>query len=105
MAAIIRRIDELGRIAIPREIREQMGITEGTQFEIVQTGNFSISLLQVSNKNNFLHNIISLKNYLNYGDIKKEISPESIDKIDEKLDEIKNIIFIGDYINTLNEVE
>ena len=105
MAAIIRRIDDLGRIVIPREIREQMGITEGMQFEIVQTGNFSISLLQVSNKNNFLNNIISLKNYLNYGDMKKEISPESIDKIDEKLNEIKNIIFIGDYINTLNEVE
>ena len=30
MAAIIRRIDELGRIAIPKEIRDEMGITEGT---------------------------------------------------------------------------
>ena len=34
MSAIIRRIDDLGRISIPREIREQMGITECTQLEI-----------------------------------------------------------------------
>lgn len=102
MSGIITCIDELGRIAIPKEIRGQMGITEGTQFEIVQTGNFSISLLQVSNKHNFFNNVVSLKNYLNYGDTKKEISPESIDKIDEKLDEIKNIIYMDDYINRIN---
>lgn len=31
---IIRRVDDLGRIVIPREIRRNMGIVEGTLLEI-----------------------------------------------------------------------
>lgn len=31
---IIRRIDDLGRVVIPREIRKQFGIKEGDQLEI-----------------------------------------------------------------------
>lgn len=31
---IIRRIDDLGRIAIPKEIRRRLGITEGSPLEI-----------------------------------------------------------------------
>lgn len=31
---ITRRIDELGRIVIPKELRRVMGIAEGDQFEI-----------------------------------------------------------------------
>lgn len=34
---IVRRIDDLGRIVIPREIRRDMGITEGDPLEIVKT--------------------------------------------------------------------
>lgn len=34
---IIRRIDDLGRIAIPKEIRRLMGVTEGTPIEIFTT--------------------------------------------------------------------
>lgn len=32
---IIRRIDGLGRIIIPKEIRESLGIKEGTPMEIM----------------------------------------------------------------------
>lgn len=32
---IIRRIDGLGRIIIPKEIRENLGIEEGTPMEIM----------------------------------------------------------------------
>lgn len=38
---IIRRIDDLGRVAIPKEIRREMGIKEGEPIEIYiskQTG-------------------------------------------------------------------
>ena len=31
---IVRRIDDLGRVVIPREIRRQMGIKEGEPLEI-----------------------------------------------------------------------
>lgn len=34
---IIRRIDDLGRIVIPREIRRDMGISEGDPLEILRT--------------------------------------------------------------------
>jgi transcriptional pleiotropic regulator of transition state genes len=31
---IVRRIDDLGRLVVPREIRHALGIEEGTPFEI-----------------------------------------------------------------------
>ena len=34
---IIRRIDDLGRIVIPKEIRRQLKVTEGEPFEIFLT--------------------------------------------------------------------
>lgn len=34
---IVRRIDDLGRIVIPKEIRRTMGITEGDPLEIYVT--------------------------------------------------------------------
>lgn len=34
---IIRRIDDLGRIVIPKEIRRQYGIVEGDRMEILST--------------------------------------------------------------------
>ena len=37
-SGIIRRIDDLGRIVIPRAIRDQLGIKEGDPLEIVLDG-------------------------------------------------------------------
>lgn len=34
---IIRRIDDLGRIVIPKEVRRQYGIVEGDRMEILPT--------------------------------------------------------------------
>lgn len=33
VVGIVRRVDELGRIVIPKEIREKIGITEGSPME------------------------------------------------------------------------
>lgn len=41
---IIRRIDDLGRIVIPKEIRRILRIKEGTPIEIILDGNTSIVL-------------------------------------------------------------
>lgn len=30
----VRRIDDLGRVVVPRDIRKQLGYTEGDSFEI-----------------------------------------------------------------------
>lgn len=37
-SGIIRRIDDLGRIIIPRAIRDQVGIQEGDSLEIIVDG-------------------------------------------------------------------
>lgn len=34
---IIRRVDDLGRVVIPKELRDAMGIKEGTPLEICST--------------------------------------------------------------------
>ena len=35
---IVRRIDDLGRVVIPKEIRERYGITKGTRIRFVEYG-------------------------------------------------------------------
>lgn len=43
---IIRRVDDLGRIVIPREIRRSIGIVEGTPLEIfIDSKNNSLVLV------------------------------------------------------------
>ena len=36
---IIRRVDDLGRIVIPKEIRRELGIKEGSALELYKDGN------------------------------------------------------------------
>ena len=38
-SGIIRNVDPLGRVVIPKEIRKVMGINEGDPMEIVQVNN------------------------------------------------------------------
>lgn len=45
---IIRRIDDLGRVAIPKEIRRKLNIKEGDPLEICLDGNKVIFELYVS---------------------------------------------------------
>lgn len=41
---IIRRVDDLGRIAIPKEIRQSIGIAEGDPIEFIVVDNSEIVL-------------------------------------------------------------
>lgn len=45
---VVRRIDELGRIVIPKEIRKTMRIREGENIEIFIDGNQNIVLKKYS---------------------------------------------------------
>lgn len=47
---IVRRVDDLGRITIPRNVREMVGITDGTPMEISVEG-AKICLEKYSNGN------------------------------------------------------
>ena len=40
---IVRRIDDLGRVVIPKEIRRTLRLREGTPLEILQTGRGKLS--------------------------------------------------------------
>ena len=51
---IVRRIDDLGRVVIPKEIRRTLRIREGDPLEILQTQMAAL----------FLENILRWENYL-----------------------------------------
>ncbi len=53
MAGIVRRIDELGRIVIPKEIRRTMVIRDGEQLEMVQISSTEILVKKFSQLGNF----------------------------------------------------
>lgn len=92
MTGIIRRIDDLGRIVIPKSIREQIGgAPEGTKFKMNVVGD-NIIIGKVKDTENFIKDIHTLKYTLIISDIREEISENSIEKINKKLDEIIDII-------------
>ena len=92
MTGIIRRIDDLGRIVIPKEIRDYMNVTEGTQFEIVQVYKDTIAFKKINNEENLKKSIINLQDYLKEKDVCDDIGKDNADKINKKLNEICEII-------------
>ena len=88
----IRRIDDLGRIVIPKSIRGQIGgAPEGTKFKMNVIGD-NIIIGKVKDTENFIRDIHTLKYTLIISDIREEISKYAVDKINNKLDEILDII-------------
>ena len=88
----IRRIDDLGRIVIPKSIRGQIGgASEGTKFKMNVIGD-NIIIGKVKDTENFIRDIHTLKYTLIISDIREEISKYAVDKINNKLDEILDII-------------
>lgn len=69
---VVRRIDDLGRIVIPKEIRRNLRIREGDSLEIYTDGTNSIILKKYShieNINNFIIHYVDAV----YASNKKEI--------------------------------
>lgn len=88
----IRRIDDLGRIVIPKSIREQIGgAPEGTKFKMNVVGD-NIIIGKVKDAENFIKDIYTLKYTLIISDMREEISKDAVDKINKKFDEIIDII-------------
>ena len=44
---IVRRIDDLGRVVIPKEIRRTLRLREGTPLEILRTVRVKLSLRNI----------------------------------------------------------
>jgi stage V sporulation protein T len=86
---IIRRIDDLGRIVIPKKIRRNMNIREGDPMEIYLDGDNRV----VFEKYNsgllpFIHNLADLVEDNEYD----TLSPESVKEIKGLLDKISKIV-------------
>ena len=86
---IIRRIDDLGRIVIPKEIRRTLKIREGDPMEIFIEGDnrvifqrYDTGLLP------YVHNLAERVEDNDY----EKLSPQSVKEIHELLNKISKII-------------
>ena len=55
---IVRRIDDLGRVVIPKEIRRTMHIREGDplQMTLTEMDNYILNMIKLSNR--LMHNCV-----------------------------------------------
>lgn len=85
---IVRRVDDLGRIVIPKEIRKQMGIKELDPVEFFVDSNTNGIIIQkcVVSLEEHLEHIDEL--ILEYGDR----NPKQQSKIHEHIEEIKQLL-------------
>ena len=86
---IVRRIDDLGRIVIPREIRKRLGIEEGDPIEI-----FSNREEIVLKKYNVSIGLKALVNKLDneFSDVKSDMEIETANKIYEHINALQDIL-------------
>jgi AbrB family transcriptional regulator (stage V sporulation protein T) len=77
---VVRRIDDLGRIVIPKEIRRNLRIREGDSLEIYTDGTDSIILKKYSHIDN-INNFISQYVEAVYASSKKEIIVTDTERI------------------------
>lgn len=88
---VIRRIDDLGRVVIPKEIRQNLGIREGDSLEIfVDNGGVRLIKYQPEEIKKILDDIEELKNYtLDYGTPSQERRVEDLRLwVEKELNEI-----------------
>lgn len=85
---IVRRVDELGRIVIPKEIRRNMGITMNTPVEIF-TENDSLCIRRYKSNNIS----IEFENFMGVlAEIKNDYNPEQVLKLNEIEKQCKEIL-------------
>lgn len=89
VTGIIRRIDDLGRVVIPREIRKQFGIEDGDPLEIfVNKDEIILSKYDVS---------IGIKELVRrldneFSDVKSDMETEKANKIYEHISALQDIL-------------
>jgi len=86
---IIRRVDDLGRIVLPKEVRRKVGITEGTPMEI-----FTDSDRIVLKKYNASEELINLVSVLEeaVGNSVDDLEGEKVSAIRGHIKEIRNVL-------------
>jgi AbrB family transcriptional regulator (stage V sporulation protein T) len=100
---MLRRIDELGRIVIPKEIRKNLKIREGDQLEFYVEKEYVV-LRKKSSLHGLNEDIIHLLEILN-DKLKKDIILTDLDKVIYSLNnkEYKNLDLSSRYKNILHK--
>lgn len=86
---IIRRVDDLGRIALPKDVRRKVGITEGTPMEIF-TDSVRI-ILKKYNKSEELINLVSVLEEAVDNSV-DDLEGEKVSAIRGHIKEIRNVL-------------
>lgn len=89
---IIRRVDDLGRIVLPREIRRQIGISEGTAMEIFMSKD-EITLKKYYPENDL--NSMAENLMESVEDMRVHLGPEKTGGIRQHIREIQNLLKQG----------
>ena len=79
----VRRVDDLGRIVIPREIRRNMGIKDGSPFEFFTSADGDIILRTFTDPKVEIDSLIGIFKECNIED-QKEILKRLIDEWNKK---------------------
>lgn len=89
---IVRRMDDLGRIVIPKEIRRAFRLREGDPLEIfIDNNNDTICLKKYIVSYGFINDLDRLKNAIADEVIDYEIQQELIEKVKEMKEIYKNM--------------
>lgn len=84
---IIRRMDDLGRVIIPREIRREMGLREGEPLEIYTEGKDMVCFRKY--KSNLIGEVDRLREQV---EINFDLSYTTQARIETLLDEIRELV-------------
>ena len=85
---IIRRVDDLGRVVIPKDIRRAIGIREGEPLEIFIRGDDTICFRKY--KNNLSDAVVHLRDQIeNCGN---DLTYATLMRIDALLEEVQELV-------------
>lgn len=86
---IIRRVDDLGRIVLPKEVRRKVGITEGTPMEIFTDSDGIV--LKKYNTSEELMNLVSVLEEAVDNSV-DDLEGERVSAIRGHIKEIRNVL-------------
>ncbi len=86
---IIRRVDDLGRVVLPKEVRRKAGITEGTPMEIFTDSDGIV--LKKYNTAGELMNVVAVLAEVVDNSV-DDLEKEKVSAIRQHIKEIRNIL-------------
>ena len=87
---IIRRVDDLGRVAVPKELRQNLGIKEGTPMEIMVDDEGSIILKKHKEQEVSLEEAVKkIQETLDSPELKSEIPEDILNNMKDYWDMIR----------------